>query len=134
MVRSSYHADKQAEEAGVGQGYFFSACERHSSTEVTMAPDPIPAAAANARSETVLRRLLGGMSIFTLLMTVPQVLTIWVGQQAAGVSVFSWSAYLLSALLWFWFGIQKRDRNIYLPCVGWIALNSAVVAGAVVHG
>ena len=99
-----------------------------------MAPDPIPAAAANARSETVLRRLLGGMSIFTLLMTVPQVLTIWVGQQAAGVSVFSWSAYLLSALLWFWFGIQKRDRNIYLPCVGWIALNSAVVAGAVVHG
>jgi hypothetical protein len=51
-----------------------------------MAPDPTPAAAANARSETVLRRLLGGMSIFTLLMTVPQVLTIWVGQQAAGVS------------------------------------------------
>jgi len=99
-----------------------------------MAPDPTPAAAANARSETALRRLLGGMSIFTLLMTVPQVLTIWVGQQAAGVSVFSWSAYLLSALLWFWFGVQKRDRNIYLPCVGWIALNSAVVAGAVVYG
>jgi hypothetical protein len=29
------------------------------------------------------------MSIFTLLVTVPQVLTIWVGQQAAGVSVLS---------------------------------------------
>ena len=99
-----------------------------------MAPDPIPSAVTHARSETILRRLLGGMSIFTLLMTVPQVLTIWVGQQAAGVSVWSWSAYLLSAILWFWFGIQKRDRNIYLPCVGWIALNSAVVAGAVVYG
>src|SRR4030095_11387557 len=34
----------------------------------------------------------------------------------------------------FWFGIQKRDKNIYLPCVGWIALNSAVIAGAVVYG
>ena len=99
-----------------------------------MAPDPTPAAASGARSETVLRRLLGAMSIFTLLMTVPQVLTIWVGQQAAGVSVWSWSAYLLSALLWFWFGIQKRDKNIYLPCVGWITLNSAVIAGAVVYG
>ena len=50
-----------------------------------MAPDPIPSAVAHARSETILRRLLGGMSIFTLLMTIPQVLTIWVGQQAAGV-------------------------------------------------
>ncbi len=99
-----------------------------------MAPDPTPAAVAGTRSETVLRRLLGSMSVFTLLMTVPQVLTIWVGQQAAGVSVLSWSAYLLSALLWFWFGLVKRDKNIYLPCVGWIVLNSAVIAGAVVYG
>jgi len=98
-----------------------------------MAPDPTPPAAAGEHSDTALRRLLGGMSIFTLLMTVPQVLTIWVGRQAAGVSVLSWSAYLLSALLWFWFGIQKRDKNIYLPCVGWIVLNSAVVAGAMIY-
>jgi uncharacterized protein with PQ loop repeat len=99
-----------------------------------MAPNPAPAAAADARSEATLRRLLGAMSIFTLLMTVPQVLTIWVGQQAAGVSVLSWGAYLLSALLWFWFGLLKRDKNIYLPCIGWIALNGAVVAGAVIYG
>lgn len=99
-----------------------------------MAPDPTPAAVAGDRSEALLRRLLGGMSIFTLLMTVPQVLTIWVGQQAAGVSVWSWSAYLLSALLWFWFGIRKRDKNIYLPCVGWIVLNAAVIGGALVYG
>jgi uncharacterized protein with PQ loop repeat len=101
---------------------------------MTMAPDPTPAPAAHSRPDTMLRRLLGAMSIFTLLMTVPQVLTIWVGQQAAGVSVLSWSAYLLSALLWFWFGLQKRDKNIYLPCVGWIVLNGAVVVGAVVYG
>lgn len=99
-----------------------------------MAPDPTPPAAVSARSETLLRRLLGGMSVFTLLMTLSQVLTIWVGQQAAGVSVVSWSAYLVSALLWFWFGIQKRDKNIYLPCVGWIGMNSAVISGALVYG
>jgi len=99
-----------------------------------MPPVPTPAPTANTRSDPVLRRLLGGMSIFTLLMTVPQVLTIWIGQQAAGVSMLSWSAYLLSALLWFWFGIKKRDKNIYLPCVGWIVLDSAVIAGAVVYG
>jgi uncharacterized protein with PQ loop repeat len=99
-----------------------------------MAPDCTSIAATSLVSEATLRRLLGGMSIFTLLMTVPQVLTIWVGQQAAGVSVLSWGAYLLSALLWFWFGLMKRDKNIYLPCVGWIILNGAVIAGAIVYG
>jgi uncharacterized protein with PQ loop repeat len=99
-----------------------------------MAPDSTPTAIARSRSETMLRRLVGGMSVFTLSMTVPQVLTIWIGQEAAGVSVWSWSAYLLSALLWFWFGITKRDKNIYLPCVGWIALDGAVIAGAIVYG
>jgi len=82
----------------------------------------------------MLRRLLGGMSVFTMLMTIPQVLTIWIGRQAAGVSLLSWSAYLASAFLWFWFGIQKRDKNIYLPCIGWIALDSAVIVGVVIYG
>jgi len=99
-----------------------------------MAPDATTVAGHNARSERVLRRVLGGMSVFSMLMTVPQVLTIWVGHQAAGVSALSWSAYLLSAILWFWFGVQKRDRNIYLPCVGWIGLDGAVIAGAIYYG
>lgn len=99
-----------------------------------MAPDATTVAGHDTQSEKALRRALGGMSIFTMLMTVPQVLTIWVGQQAAGVSVLSWSAYLLSAILWFWFGLQKRDRNIYLACVGWIVLDAAVIAGAIYYG
>jgi len=98
-----------------------------------MAPDPTTPAGQASRSETLLRRVLGGMSVFTLLMTVPQVLTIWVGHQAAGVSVVSWSAYLLSAVLWFWYGLQRRDKNIYLPCVGWAGMDAAVIVGALIY-
>jgi uncharacterized protein with PQ loop repeat len=97
-----------------------------------MAPDPSTPTAA-AHSSTLFSRALGAMSLFTMLMTVPQVLTIWVGHQAAGVSVISWSAYLLSAILWFWYGLQKHDRNIYLPCVGWAGLDAAVIVGALVY-
>ena len=99
-----------------------------------MIHDPASAAAAASPSDTKLRGLLGGMSMFTMIMTVPQVLAIWVNHQAAGVSILSWSAYLASAVLWLWFGIRRHDRNIYLPCLGWIALDSAVIAGAVVYG
>jgi len=98
-----------------------------------MAPDPATPTRDAPQSQTVMSRLLGAMSVFTMLMTVPQVLTIWVGHQAAGVSVVSWSAYLFSAILWFWYGLQKRDKNIYLPCVGWVGLDTAVIVGAVIY-
>jgi uncharacterized protein with PQ loop repeat len=82
----------------------------------------------------MLRRLMGAMSLFTMFMTIPQVLTIWIGRQAAGVSLLSWSAYLVSAVLWLWYGIQKRDKNIYLPCVGWIILDIGVIVGVFIYG
>lgn len=99
-----------------------------------MTPHPGPPGGHVADTRSNLDRVLGFMSVFTMLMTVPQVLTIWVGHQAAGVSVVSWSAYLLSAILWFWYGIRKGDKNIYLPCVGWVGLDAAVIVGALVHG
>jgi hypothetical protein len=67
-------------------------------------------------------------------MTVPQVWIIWVGHQASGVSLLSWGAYLLSAALWFWYGLRKGDRNIYLACLGWVGLDVAVIAGTLVYG
>jgi uncharacterized protein with PQ loop repeat len=99
-----------------------------------MAPDPATPSAHASISDAVLRRALGGMSVFTIVMTVPQIWTIWIGHEAAGVSILSWSAYLLSALLWFWHGLRKHDRNIYLPCIGWIGADSAVIVGAFVYG
>ena len=99
-----------------------------------MAIDPMISAHTRSGTDALLRRLLGGMSLFTLVMTIPQVFTIWVHHQAAGVSVLSWGAYFFSSILWLLHGLRQGDKNIYLPCVGWIALNGAVVIGAVVYG
>ena len=99
-----------------------------------MNANPAPAAVHRSGSDAGLRCLLAAMSVFTMLMTLPQVLTIWIGQQAGGVSLFTWSAYLVSAILWLWFGIKKSDKNIYLPCIGWILLDTAVIVGVVIYG
>jgi uncharacterized protein with PQ loop repeat len=99
-----------------------------------MAIDPMTCCSTVSWTDILLRRLLGGMSVFTMLMTIPQVFTIWVSHHAAGVSVLSWGAYFLSSILWLWHGLRQGDKNIYLPCVGWIALNGAVVVGAIVYG
>ena len=98
-----------------------------------MHPSPVPLQRIFP-SDKVMKRLLGALSIFTLVMTVPQILAIWVSREAAGVSLLSWSAYWVSALVWFWYGVRQRDRNIYLPCLGWLLLDGAVVVGAVLYG
>jgi uncharacterized protein with PQ loop repeat len=99
-----------------------------------MPPNPTPPALRTPVSDKAMSRLLGSMSIFTGLMTLPQILTIWIGHQAAGVSLWSWSAYLLSAVLWLWHGVRTHDKNIYLACVGWIVLDGAVVVGVIAYG
>jgi len=80
-----------------------------------------------------LEKVLRLLSVMTMLMTVPQILTIWVGGNTAGVSLVSWASYLFVACLWFVYGLQKRDKTIYLACVGWVFLDAAVVIGIIVH-
>ena len=94
----------------------------------------LPSVPTHSNSDVSLRRTLAAMSIFTLLMSIPQALTIWVARRAEGVSILTWSTYFASAVLWLWFGLRKHDKNIYLPCVGWIVLDSAVIIGVTIHG
>ena len=81
-----------------------------------MAPDPATPAGDPAQSKTVMSRLLGVMSVFTMLMTIPQVLTIWVGHQAAGVSVVSDAGTnRVRVTLSGFSSICARQERTYLP-------------------
>jgi uncharacterized protein with PQ loop repeat len=80
-----------------------------------------------------LDKLLPVMSVFTMAMTVPQVWGVWVQGQTSGVSLLSWSAYLLSAVLWLLDGLRKRDPTIWVACIGWVLLDAAVVVGVLVR-
>ena len=99
---------------------------------MTMLPD---GAASNAlQPVTGLQKAMRGMSILTMLMTVPQALTVWVSSNVGGVSLVSWASYLVSACLWLVYGVRKNDKTIYLPCIGWILLDGAIVVGIIFRG
>ena len=80
-----------------------------------------------------LEKVLRTVSVATMVMTVPQVLSIWVGRDAGAVSLVAWASYLFSACLWFVYGLRKKDKTIYLACMGWIILDAAVVIGVIVY-
>ena len=95
-------------------------------------PDYSAISSTPSQPSSGLERVLRIVSLFTMVMTVPQVLTIWVGHNASGVSILSWGTYLFSALLWLVYGIRKRDKTISLACIGWILLDAAVVLGVMI--
>ena len=103
---------------------------------MTMLPPDGRAAgqSSSLHSPSGLERTLRILSIVTLLMTVPQVFTVWFGRNASGVSIISWASYLISACLWLIYGVQKKDKTIYVACVGWIIVDAAIVIGVIVHG
>ena len=84
-------------------------------------------------STSRVEKMLPLLSTVTLLMTLPQVWTVWRDHAVAGVSLLSWGTYLLAACLWLVHGLQKHDKTIYLACIGWIVLDAAVVVGVLVY-
>jgi uncharacterized protein with PQ loop repeat len=86
----------------------------------------------DATSPTGFQRFLRWFAFFIMLMTIPQVVNVW-RDGAGGVSLVSWSAYLVSSFAWLAYGIRQRDPTIWLVCIGWILVDGAVVVGILVN-
>ena len=82
---------------------------------------------------TLIEKILPALSIVTMLMTVPQVWTVWRDHDVGGVSLLSWGTYLIAACVWFVHGLQQGDRAIYVACIGWVLLDAAVVIGVLAY-
>jgi uncharacterized protein with PQ loop repeat len=83
-------------------------------------------------SKTNFDRVLYAFSIITIVMTIPQVLSVWMNRSAEGVSILTWGTYLVSACVWLVHGLRQCDPTIYRACVAWIILDAAIVVGAIV--
>ena len=80
-------------------------------------------------SQTPLEHILRFAAVGTMLMTLPQVWSIWTSRDVSGVSLVSWVAYLVSSIAWLAYGIRKRDATICFANAGWIAMDLAIIAG-----
>jgi uncharacterized protein with PQ loop repeat len=77
---------------------------------------------------TKLEKALRVLSVVTMLMSIPQAVSVWT-EGGTGVSALTWLTYLVSAVAWLVYGLKKRDKTIYLACIGWIIIDAAIVAG-----
>lgn len=65
---------------------------------------------------------------------IPQALEIWVQKKAAGVSITSWSLYIIFAAFWLFYGIVHKDKPIIINSFLWIVIDVLVVIGVLIYG
>lgn len=68
------------------------------------------------------------------ILTIPQVTKIWIEKNASGVSIISWSAYLITAIFWLIYAIMHKEKPLILSSSIWIALEALIVIGIFIHG
>ncbi len=71
--------------------------------------------------------------IMSLILTIPQVTTIWMHHAASGVSVISWIAYTITATVWLIYGIIHREASIIALYLIWIVVDLSVVIGTIIY-
>lgn len=65
------------------------------------------------------------------LTTLPQIYQVWFKNQVAGVSLLTWSLYILVACIWLIYGIKIKDTPVFVASILWAAMEILVVFGVI---
>jgi uncharacterized protein with PQ loop repeat len=92
--------------------------------------EPYPAKSAWKRA---LDKIVYGVGIVGPIMTIPQILLIYVGHDATGVAPVSWFMWGLLDIPWILYGIAHNERPIIMTYTLWLLCNAIVFVGAVLY-
>ena len=67
------------------------------------------------------------------IITSSQVIKIWASQNASGVSIIAWSAYLVNSVAWIVYGIIHKEKPIIFTNIVCAIINLLVIIGAVIY-
>lgn len=93
----------------------------------------LSAKAITLRWKPIVDKLIYPLGIMGPVFSIPQVLEIWLHQDAGSVSLTSWSIYTLMSFVWILYGILHKDTPITLSYSGFFLINIAVVLGIMIY-
>jgi len=81
-----------------------------------------------------LDKLIYFVGIFTPIVTIPQLLEIWLNQNASGVSLISWAGYLIAVSFWLVYGLVHKEKPIIFSYALLVIMDFFVVLGIILYG
>ena len=83
--------------------------------------------------KNILDRAIYIAGIFGLVMTIPQILKIYVEQNVSGISVPTWVAYLLMSLTWVAYGIVHKEKPLIITYSLWVIMKLVIIFGVMLY-
>lgn len=73
------------------------------------------------------------MGAVTIAVNVPQLVSVWTAPDTGGVSLISWSGFLLGSCFWLLYGMLHREKPIITINAMLIAVQLLIVAGIIIR-
>ena len=67
------------------------------------------------------------------LSSIPQLWEIWMDRDAAGVSLVTWTLFLITSAVWLLYAINKRDRPLIISNGLWVVFEAFIMLGAFLY-
>jgi len=88
---------------------------------------------SNDRYRGLMDKFIYFVAIFGPLISIPQVWNIWVLNQVSGVSIITWSGYLLGGLFWLLYGFMHKEKPIIVTNILCVVIQALIIVGVVVY-
>ena len=68
------------------------------------------------------------------ILTLPQLIKVWAGKDASGLSMMTWSLWLFVDSIWILYGFAHRIYPIVISHGAYMLVQTGVVAGIILYG
>lgn len=85
------------------------------------------------RFKRILDKLVYFTGAATVIFAIPQALQIWLSRDAAGVSLITWMAFFVNAIIWASYGFIHKERPIITMYFSYIVIDAFVVMGILIY-
>lgn len=77
--------------------------------------------------------LIYPVALMSPIMTIPQLMEIWVHKNVAGISLMTWGAYAIVSGFWLIYGIHHKEKPIITASAFLFILQSSLVLGVIIN-
>jgi uncharacterized protein with PQ loop repeat len=78
--------------------------------------------------------MMRSIAVIGPLTGLPQVMNIWIYGNTNGVSILSWTLFMIISCLWLTHAVRRKDRALALSNLLWIVIDAVIILGSLVGG
>ena len=84
-------------------------------------------------AKRVMDRVIYVVGILGPIMSIPQIMKVWVEQNPGGISVISYTSYAILDVFWVIYGIMHKEKPIIIVYILWTLINTSIVIGTLLY-